>query len=63
MIQVQCKTCHSTAPVQWVAEERRFRYHRHFIGTGPHRVRCPASGEPLPVPPGVVLAPRNTGPT
>jgi hypothetical protein len=57
-VQVQCHTCQQTAPVQWIAAENRFRYQRHFIGTG-HKVRCPASGEPVPAPTSVVLAPRN----
>lgn len=58
-VQVQCHTCSKTAPVQWIAAEKRFRYQRHFIGTGPSRVRCPASGEPVPAPTSIVMAPKE----
>jgi hypothetical protein len=61
-VAVQCHTCSKPAPVQWVDAEKRFRYQRHFIGDGPGRVRCPASGEPIPAPTGVVLAPKNPPP-
>lgn len=58
-VAVQCHTCQKAAPVQWIAAEKRFRYQRHFIGTGPSRIRCPASGEPIPAPPGVIAAPKD----
>jgi hypothetical protein len=58
-VQVQCHTCEQTAPVQWIPAERRYRYLRHFIGTGRDRLRCPASGEPIPAPNAIVFAPRN----
>ena len=59
-VQVQCHSCNKTAEVRWMPDEQRYRYNRHFIGTGRHtRVRCPASGEPVPAPPGVVVAPRT----
>ncbi|HVQ84652.1 MAG TPA: hypothetical protein VMS84_07860 [Mycobacterium sp.] len=59
-VQVQCHTCSATAPVQWIPSERRYRYQRHFIGTGRAKLRCPASGEPVPAPTSIVFAPRNT---
>jgi hypothetical protein len=59
-VAVQCHTCSATAPVEWIPEERRYRYQRHFIGTGRAKLRCPASGEPVPAPTSIVFAPRST---